>query len=70
MLFRDMIYPGENPGCFGAQKKKEKGGGSSGFGLQRDISGPLKAPGQRSEPLRGMELLWQPEVRFFHIIFS
>ncbi|CAG0893539.1 unnamed protein product [Darwinula stevensoni] len=56
------LTKGENPGCFGAQKKKEKGSGSSGFGLQRDISGPLKMPGQRSEPLRGMELLWQPEV--------
>ncbi|XP_035700859.1 catenin delta-2 isoform X2 [Folsomia candida] len=66
---------GENLGCFGANKKKKEaalvsssspkdssnsvnaqGGGGGGGGPTRSSSQ------QRTEPIRGMELLWQPEV--------
>jgi hypothetical protein len=45
-------------GCFGGNKKKKDAGNASG--MQRDASGPIHR--QRNENVRGMELLWQPEV--------
>jgi hypothetical protein len=57
---------GENSGCFGANKKKKDAMASSS---PKDSSNSVNAAGptrssssQRSEPVRGMELLWQPEV--------
>jgi len=53
----------DNLGCFGAGKAKKKDGGAA--------SGPVQPPtystatssrGPRTGPVKGMELLWQPEV--------
>lgn len=51
----------ENLGCFGASKKKK----------DIQVVSPKENPSSRiiprSEPAKGMELLWQPEVCIFFI---
>ncbi|XP_050736067.1 catenin delta-2-like isoform X3 [Eriocheir sinensis] len=49
---------GDNLGCFGGSRKKKEAMG----GAVKESSGGTRATGPRTEPLRGMELLWQPEV--------
>lgn len=46
---------GENLGCFGGSKKKK-----DGQPVQKENSTVRTTP--RTEPVKGMELLWQPEV--------
>lgn len=54
----------ENLGCFGASKKKK----------DIQVVSPKENPSSRiiprSEPAKGMELLWQPEVWNFFIILN
>ncbi|EFX70640.1 hypothetical protein DAPPUDRAFT_327969 [Daphnia pulex] len=66
---------GENQGCFGASRKKKDGSGASGA-LLPSPSSPSTNSGanatansgssgnlpQRSDPPKGMELLWQPDI--------
>lgn len=70
-------HSGENQGCFGASRKKKEansaglpqspsspstnsaGGGGGAAGPNGGSSGNLP---QRSEPPKGMELLWQPDI--------
>ena len=69
------ILSGENQGCFGASRKKKDGSGASGA-LLPSPSSPSTNSGanaaansgssgnlpQRSDPPKGMELLWQPDI--------
>ncbi|KAJ8687200.1 hypothetical protein QAD02_022994 [Eretmocerus hayati] len=47
---------GENLGCFGGSKKKK-----DGQPIQKETS-MTRTTSPRTEPVKGMELLWQPEV--------
>jgi len=47
---------GENLGCFGGSKKKK-----DGQPVQKETA-TSRTTNPRTEPVRGMELLWQPEV--------
>ncbi|XP_012146378.1 adherens junction protein p120 isoform X5 [Megachile rotundata] len=47
---------GENLGCFGGSKKKK-----DGQPVQKETTAS-RTTSPRTEPVRGMELLWQPEV--------
>ena len=47
----------DNLGCFGAGKAKRKDSPSSG-----PLPGSSSSRGSRSGPVKGMDLLWQPEV--------
>ena len=59
----DIHSSGENLGCFGASKKKKDGTtGSSGLGGNQKESASSSRSTSRNEPIKGMELLWQPEV--------
>ncbi|KAK8400817.1 hypothetical protein O3P69_002536 [Scylla paramamosain] len=49
---------GDNLGCFGGSRKKKEAMG----GAVKESSGGTRSTGPRTEPLRGMELLWQPEI--------
>ncbi|KAK7085034.1 Plakophilin-4 [Halocaridina rubra] len=49
---------GDNLGCFGGSRKKKEAVG----GALKETSSGQRSTGPRTEPLRGMELLWQPEV--------
>ncbi|XP_060537030.1 catenin delta-2 isoform X4 [Cylas formicarius] len=55
---------GENLGCFGGSKKKKEGQSSetkeSNFASSNSAGTSSSTP--RGEPVKGMELLWQPEV--------
>lgn len=71
ILLKQNFFTGDNLGCFGASKKKKeppsasaKEGTSSGSGINSNTGTNSRNPGtsQRIEPVRGMELLWQPEV--------
>ncbi|CAL8134880.1 unnamed protein product [Orchesella dallaii] len=61
---------GENSGCFGANKKKKDNAMATASPKESNnvvnSTGPSSRGGQgqggKSEPVRGMELLWQPEV--------
>ncbi|KAJ1519856.1 hypothetical protein ONE63_004098 [Megalurothrips usitatus] len=57
------LCQGENLGCFGASKKKKDGTGSSGglAGNQKETASSSRST-SRNEPIKGSELLWQPEV--------
>uniref|UniRef100_A0A8D8S5A1 Catenin delta-2 n=1 Tax=Cacopsylla melanoneura TaxID=428564 RepID=A0A8D8S5A1_9HEMI len=44
---------GENLGCFGASKKKKE---------SQQVQQQVASTSRRNEPVKGMELLWQPEV--------
>lgn len=69
------VVAGENLGCFGASKKKKDGPG----GNQSRENVTVSRSNARTEPVSGMELLWQPEVSgrflflihrlFFHLFF-
>ncbi|XP_037783200.1 uncharacterized protein LOC119579430 [Penaeus monodon] len=48
----------DNLGCFGGSRKKKEAVG----GAVKETSTGQRTTGPRTEPLRGMELLWQPEV--------
>ncbi|PBC32706.1 Catenin delta-2 [Apis cerana cerana] len=48
---------GENLGCFGGSKKKK-----DGQPVQKETTASRTTTSPRTEPVRGMELLWQPEV--------
>ncbi|XP_042215983.1 uncharacterized protein LOC121862091 isoform X7 [Homarus americanus] len=48
----------DNLGCFGGSRKKKEAVG----GAVKETSAGQRTTGPRTEPLRGMELLWQPEV--------
>ncbi|XP_071533513.1 uncharacterized protein p120ctn isoform X12 [Panulirus ornatus] len=48
----------DNLGCFGGSRKKKEAVG----GAVKETSAGQRSAGPRTEPLRGMELLWQPEV--------
>ncbi|XP_076054070.1 adherens junction protein p120 isoform X10 [Oratosquilla oratoria] len=50
----------DNLGCFGGSKKKKEAG--SGGQAKEGTTGPRTTTTPRTEPVRGMELLWQPEV--------
>ncbi|KAK7582219.1 hypothetical protein V9T40_013664 [Parthenolecanium corni] len=52
------VKAGENLGCFGASKKKKDGPG----GNQSRENVTVNRSNSRTEPVSGMELLWQPEV--------
>ncbi|XP_065210266.1 catenin delta-2 isoform X2 [Planococcus citri] len=52
------VKAGENLGCFGASKKKKDGQA----GNQNRESVSVNRSTTRTEPVTGMELLWQPEV--------
>jgi len=58
---------GENLGCFGANKKKKEAALAASSPKEGNSlnSGSTRSTSQvnRSEPISGMELLWQPEVR-------
>lgn len=47
-----LLIPGENLGCFGASKKKKEA---------QQVQ-QVASTSRRNEPIKGMELLWQPEV--------
>ncbi|XP_043466758.1 catenin delta-2 isoform X1 [Leptopilina heterotoma] len=47
---------GENLGCFGGSKKKK-----DGQPVQKETT-TVRTTSPRTEPVKGMELLWQPEV--------
>ncbi|XP_039298830.1 catenin delta-2 isoform X6 [Nilaparvata lugens] len=49
---------GENLGCFGASKKKKE----AQVVQQKETIATASSGGPRTEPVKGMELLWQPEV--------
>ncbi|XP_068239513.1 uncharacterized protein p120ctn isoform X4 [Palaemon carinicauda] len=49
---------GDNLGCFGGSRKKKDPVG----GALKETTTGQRSTGPRTEPLRGMELLWQPEV--------
>lgn len=49
---------GDNLGCFGASKKKKE----SQPVQQKEAASTSRSTAQRTEPVKGMELLWQPEV--------
>lgn len=51
------LCAGENLGCFGASKKKKE----AQMVQQKDTASTSRST-SRSEPIKGMELLWQPEV--------
>lgn len=57
---------GDNLGCFGANKKKKEASFSASSPKEGNAvnTGPTRSTSQtnKSEPVRGMELLWQPEV--------
>ena len=57
----------DNLGCFGASKAKRKDGGGEGTLPGQHASASSAAPvassrGPRTGPVKGMDLLWQPEV--------
>ncbi|XP_058796166.1 catenin delta-2 isoform X4 [Phymastichus coffea] len=52
----DGFAIGENLGCFGGSKKKK-----DGQPMQKDTT-TTRTTSPRTEPVKGMELLWQPEV--------
>lgn len=54
MCFR--FASGENLGCFGGSKKKK-----DGQPVQKETT-TVRTTSPRTEPIKGMELLWQPEV--------
>ncbi|XP_046986637.1 catenin delta-2 isoform X3 [Schistocerca americana] len=49
---------GDNLGCFGASKKKKDAQPIQ----QKETAASSRSTNQRLEPVKGMELLWQPEV--------
>nr|CAD7196926.1 unnamed protein product [Timema douglasi] len=49
---------GDNLGCFGASKKKKDAQPVQ----PKEVASTSRSASQRSEPLKGMELLWHPEV--------
>ncbi|MCL4133126.1 UNVERIFIED_CONTAM: hypothetical protein GTU68_023266 [Idotea baltica] len=49
---------GDNLGCFGGSRKKKEMVG----GQLKDMSSGQRSMGPRGQPVRGMELLWQPEL--------
>ena len=49
----------DNLGCFGAGKGKRKDAGST---PPRPGDNPTSSRGPRTGPVKGMDLLWQPEV--------
>ena len=55
---------GENQGCFGASRKKKEAanGGSGAAQSPSSPSATVAAIPQRSDPPKGMELLWQPDI--------
>lgn len=58
ILLSIYLVAGENLGCFGASKKKKDGPG----GNQSRENVTVNRSNSRTEPVSGMELLWQPEV--------
>ena len=54
----------DNLGCFGAGKTKRKESqAAAGGGNGPPQNNPSSSRLQRTGPFKGMELLWQPEVR-------
>ncbi len=54
---------GDNLGCFGAGKTSKKGGsGNNGVSSSSATSSAVSSR-SRTGPVKGMDLLWQPEVR-------
>lgn len=53
---------GENLGCFGGSKKKKESQSSESKDNTFAVSSSSNSAAARGEPVRGMELLWQPEV--------
>ena len=58
LAINTMLSTGDNLGCFGGSRKKKEAMG----GAVKENSGGTRSTGPRNEPLRGMELLWQPEI--------
>ncbi|XP_046407039.1 armadillo repeat protein deleted in velo-cardio-facial syndrome-like isoform X3 [Ischnura elegans] len=52
------LCQGDNLGCFGANKKKKEAQPTQ----QKESASTSRGISQRTEPVKGMELLWQPEV--------
>jgi len=58
-------HSGENQGCFGASRKKKDAANAPGSGAAQSPSSPsatVTTIPQRSDPPKGMELLWQPDI--------
>ena len=55
---------GENAGCFGGKKRRDGAGGAADgtLGGGGTPSGGAGGASRRHLPLKGMELLWQPDV--------
>jgi len=53
-----FLFSGDNLGCFGASKKKKE----SQPVQQKEAASTSRSTAQRTDPVKGMELLWQPEV--------
>ena len=58
------LSAGENAGCFGGKKRRDGAGGAADGALLGGGGTPSGAGGtsRRHLPLKGMELLWQPDV--------
>ena len=77
VIFRDCVPKpkdlinvfavGENPGCFGASKKKKDG---TPVTDQRNPVSGSRGTLNRGETTKGMDLLWQPEVNIFTFLPS
>lgn len=65
-VLRILYLPsGDNLGCFGANKKKKEAQPA-----QQKEAAATTSRTQRTEPVKGMELLWQPEVKNYPHTFE
>jgi hypothetical protein len=60
-----FLFPGDNLGCFGASKKKKE----TQPVQQKETASTSRSTTQRTEPVKGMGLLWQPEVQDLASVF-
>ena len=63
----------DNLGCFGAGSSSKNGSSNKGNGGRKESQSTSNGPGSSSRPTRtgpvkGMELLWQPEVNILHLL--
>ncbi len=66
-MYNAILYSlGENLGCFGASKKKKDGTSGGLAGNQKETASSSRST-SRNEPIKGMELLWQPEVSYHDV---
>ena len=61
-FLNEMLFSlGDNLGCFGGSRKKRE---MVGHQLKEGATGS-RSTGHRNQPIRGMELLWQPDLVSF-----